>query len=93
MKKTKIEETPEQMLENLRTLVAEAEAFVKESAGNAGDIASDELDKLKKIASDTMDRIKDGAEAAEETVKNHPYGTVGVCLLAGVLIGILINRR
>lgn len=33
------------------------------------------------------------AEEAAELIRKHPFETVGVSLLAGILIGMFINRK
>ena len=40
-----------------------------------------------------MDQAKEAAKAADEYVREHPWGAVGIAAVAGLLVGVMIARR
>jgi ElaB/YqjD/DUF883 family membrane-anchored ribosome-binding protein len=40
-----------------------------------------------------LDRAKDAGRAADEYVREHPWGAVGIAAVAGLLVGVLLSRR
>lgn len=93
-------ETPEQIIEHISRLMAEAEAML---AGPVADQVSGKLSDLKDRLSDARDRVGDmytrarksvvaGAKYTDETIREYPYYSLGVALGVGVLVGVLVGR-
>ena len=40
-----------------------------------------------------VDQAKEAARAADEYVREHPWGAVGIAAVAGLLLGVMISRR
>ncbi|HSW23813.1 MAG TPA: DUF883 family protein [Burkholderiaceae bacterium] len=90
--------------DNLRHLVADTEQLLKTAAKN-GDAQLDQLHdrlngqlrrlraQLGDLEEGTVARARAAARQADRTVRNHPYGTIGVAVAAGLLIGLLATRR
>jgi ElaB/YqjD/DUF883 family membrane-anchored ribosome-binding protein len=50
------------------------------------------LDSAKEIAGRVRDKAVEGANAADETVRENPYQAIGIALGVGALIGYLVMR-
>lgn len=84
-------------------VVAQAEELIEATAGDLGERAQEvrlELGRKIEAAKERLHDLGDVKEAAEEGLKEadrmirkHPYESVGVALVAGLLIGALLNRR
>lgn len=101
MKTTHTAESPEQLLENLRTLIAEAErtlgASVKDGAEDSLGGIRERLEGAKDTAQhlfvSARKKVVEGAKQADATIRSHPYESLAVALGVGVLLGALLARR
>lgn len=93
-------ETPEQIVEHISRLMAEAEAML---AGPVADQAGGKIADLKDRLSDARDRMSDmysrarkgviaGAKYTDETIREYPYYSLGIALGVGVLVGVMLGR-
>jgi ElaB/YqjD/DUF883 family membrane-anchored ribosome-binding protein len=103
---TASQDTPskERLAQNLRHLVDEADALMK-NAVNAGEHQVDatraklesQLRQLRTQIDDIEDtlvhRTRKAVRATDEAVHAHPYTAIGIAGLAGVLLGALLARR
>jgi ElaB/YqjD/DUF883 family membrane-anchored ribosome-binding protein len=94
----------QQMLSDLKAVVADSEELLNATAGAAGERATaararveESLraakGKIEEIDAEMLDRVKEAAKAADEYVHEHPWGAVGIAAAAGLLVGVLIARR
>lgn len=51
------------------------------------------VDGGKKILGRARDKAVEGDRAADQTVHEHPYETIGIAFGVGALIGFLLGRR
>lgn len=94
-------ESPEQIMENLRTLIAEAEKTLgaeftegaEHSLGELRDRLAETKQKAEHYLSVARDKVVHGAKQADATIRAHPYESLAVALGVGVLIGALIRRN
>lgn len=93
-------ETPEQIIEHISRLMAEAEAML---AGPVAEQATSKLNDLKDRLTDARDRMGDmytrarkgviqGAKYTDQTIRDYPYYSLGVALGVGLLVGVLLGR-
>ncbi|HVU34056.1 MAG TPA: hypothetical protein VHE61_11515 [Opitutaceae bacterium] len=93
-------ETPEQIIEHISRLMAEAEAML---AGPVAEQVGGKLADLKDRLTDARDRMSDmysrarknviaGAKYTDETIREYPYYSLGIALGAGVLLGFVLGR-
>ena len=82
------------------TLAEDARALMAATADVAGEKVADArkrlaaaLDNAKDIAGRVRDKAVEGAQAADEAVREHPYLAIGIALGVGALIGFLVARR
>lgn len=91
---------PEEILAELRTLVAEAEGM----AGNALDASDNAVaslreryeaaqERLSAVYGRAKRRIVDGAAYADETIRENPYKTLAIVAGVGLLVGVLVTMR
>ena len=94
----------QQVLTDLKAVVADTEELLKATAGTADERASaararvaESLraakTKIEELDSEMIDRVKTAAKATDEYVHEHPWGAVGIAAAAGLLVGVLIARR
>jgi ElaB/YqjD/DUF883 family membrane-anchored ribosome-binding protein len=94
----------QQLLSDLKTVVADSEELLKATAGAVDERASaararvqESLraakGKIEQLDSEVLDRLNEAAKATDEYVHEHPWGAVGIAAAAGLLVGVLIARR
>ena len=84
-------------------MIADAEELLQATAGELGEKAREirkELVRKIEAAKEKFQNLDDVKEAAEEglkevdqVIRKHPYESVGAALVAGLIIGALLNRR
>lgn len=99
-RKTAIE-TPEQVVEHLRSLIAEAE---KTLGSNMSEGTEDKLSSLRDRLADMKEKVEDGlsiarekivigAKQADSAIRTHPYESLAIALGVGVLLGAVLRRN
>ena len=97
-------EAREQLVTDMKAVIADAEDLLKATAGAAGErigaarARAEETLKAARARLAGLDdaviaRAKDAAKATDEYVHEHPWGAVGIAAAAGLLLGVLIARR
>jgi ElaB/YqjD/DUF883 family membrane-anchored ribosome-binding protein len=93
-------ETPEQLIEHISRLMAEAEAMItgpvtEQAGGKLADI-KERLENAREQLTAAYGRARKnvvaGARYTDETIRTHPYESIAIALGVGVLIGALIRR-
>jgi ElaB/YqjD/DUF883 family membrane-anchored ribosome-binding protein len=90
--------TPEDILEDLRAVVRDAEALLRATEGQAGEKINEVRDRVRSTLDDARERIKvAGVDAGERTraaartadtyVHENPWLVIGVAAGLGYLIG------
>lgn len=88
---------------HLQEVIAHAEELLESTAGELGEKAKEVRQQLvRKIEAakerfqdfdDVKEAAEEGMKEADRVIRKHPYESVGVALVAGLLIGALLNRR
>ena len=88
---------------DVRGVIADAEQLLQATAGELGEKAKEvrkELARKIEAAKERFHNLEDVKEAAEEglkevdqVIRKHPYESVGAALVAGLIIGALLNRK
>jgi ElaB/YqjD/DUF883 family membrane-anchored ribosome-binding protein len=94
-------QTPEEVLNELRSLVLEAEKILGHStAGNCeGTVAAlrerfeAAQERLTSVYENTRRRVAAGAKRTDETIRDNPYQSIAIALGVGMLAGVLLGRR
>jgi ElaB/YqjD/DUF883 family membrane-anchored ribosome-binding protein len=90
----------EKLVADLKILSRDAEAVLQATAEQAGDKMGELRSRLStalESAKATCQRIEEktvaGAKAADKTIREHPYESIGAAFGVGLLIGVLVGRR
>ena len=94
-------QTPKELLNELQTLVTEAEAMI---AGAVTEHSADAFDSLRSRFSAAQERFTEayagarkkvvaGAKYTDETIRANPYQSVAIAAGIGLLIGVLAGRN
>lgn len=108
MEKLSDQFSKDQLINEFKVVVADAEALLKATANTGGDKlaevrakAEESLNiakaRLVDAQATVLARAKEAAKATDEYVHENPWkaigGTAGIGLVIGVVIGLLIGRR
>ncbi len=93
--------TKTQAIENdLGTLAEDARALMAATADVAGDKVGEARKRLaaalesgKQLYGRARDKAVEGAQAADQTVRENPYQAIAIALGVGAVIGYLAARR
>jgi ElaB/YqjD/DUF883 family membrane-anchored ribosome-binding protein len=88
----------------MKNIMADAEELLKATASATGDRilaararAEETLksarERLSSLDDDAMAQVKEVAKGADDYVREHPWGAVGIAAVAGLLLGVMISRR
>jgi ElaB/YqjD/DUF883 family membrane-anchored ribosome-binding protein len=94
-------QTPKELLNDLQTLVTEAEAMI---AGSVTEHSADAFDSLRSRFGAAQERFSEayagarqkvvaGAKYTDETIRANPYQSLAIAAGLGLLIGVLAGRR
>ena len=94
----------EQLVGDLKDVIAGAEELLNATTGATGERigaararAEQTLraarEKLAGLDDAVIDHAKEAARSADEYVREHPWGAVGIAAVAGLLLGVMISRR
>jgi ElaB/YqjD/DUF883 family membrane-anchored ribosome-binding protein len=98
------EASTRQLMEDLRAVVADAEALLSASADEAGaglrearERAAESLGaaraRLAELEEDLKTRAREAAGQADRYVRDNPWQSIGVAAAVGFVAGLLIARR
>ncbi len=101
---TPVDVSKEQLVQDFKVLVADAEALLKATASQGGEAVAAMRAKVGEslavakvkmvdIEQAALLRAKAAAQATDEYVHDHPWHAVGVAAGIGLVIGLLIGRR
>lgn len=94
-------QTPEELLNDLRALVSDAELMLNPAPGGVGGEPITSLHaryesaqkRLIDLYTRTKTRITTGAKHTDAAIRANPYQSLAIALGAGLLIGVLVGRR
>ena len=90
----------ERLSAELQSIIEDAEALLNATASETGEKADNARAKVK----DALEKAKSSynalegkaiahARATDEVIRRHPYETLGIVFGAGLVLGLLLNRR
>jgi ElaB/YqjD/DUF883 family membrane-anchored ribosome-binding protein len=96
--------TKEKLIDDLKVVLHDADALVRETAGQVNDKAKEARERLKRGVDAARDRLVDlqkqsveqakvAAKVTDEFVHEHPWQSVGIAFAVGALIGLVISRK
>jgi ElaB/YqjD/DUF883 family membrane-anchored ribosome-binding protein len=88
------------LVTDLKRIVRDSEELLHTTKDAVGDKAqevrerlTDALDATKRTCRQLEDKAIEGAKAADKTIRDHPYQSIGVAFGVGLLIGALVTRK
>jgi ElaB/YqjD/DUF883 family membrane-anchored ribosome-binding protein len=93
-------EANERLVRDLKAVVRDAEDLLKATAGQAGEKVSEVRSRLAaalESAKATCHRLEEktvaAAKATDQTIREHPYQSIGIAFGVGLLVGVLVTRK
>ena len=90
------EGTKEKLVQDLMTLVQDAEELVKAAGGNVAAKSKTELisalDRVKASCKRVEAQAVVGAKRTDQLIRENPYQSIGIAFGIGLLLGVLVNR-
>lgn len=94
----------QRVMADLKALASDAEALLRATADDASDKAKEArvrlsaaIDKARttceELQAQGMEAAREAARKADETIRTHPYESIGIAFGVGVLLGALLRRR
>ena len=101
MKPTKESTTPSELLQDLQALVAEAEAMVGDSVAEHSAEAIAALqerfhaaqERFTEVYGVARRKVVAGVKCTDTAIREHPYQSLAVAGVVGLLLGALLTRR
>jgi ElaB/YqjD/DUF883 family membrane-anchored ribosome-binding protein len=81
------------LAEDARVLMAATADVAGEKVAEARKRLAAALHTAKEIAGRVRDKAVEGAQAADEAVRENPYQAIGIAFGVGALVGYLVMRR
>ncbi|HZQ45616.1 MAG TPA: DUF883 family protein [Verrucomicrobiae bacterium] len=81
------------LAEDARALMAATADVAGEKVGDARKRLAAALESAKDVAGRVRDKAIEGAKAADEAVREHPYQAIAIGVGVGAILGYLIGRR
>jgi len=95
-------ESREQLVVDMKAVIADAQELLEATTSATGDRvraararAEETIRSARQRVADleVVDQAKEAARSADEYVREHPWGAVGVAAAVGLLVGVLVARR
>ena len=90
----------ERVVTDLKRIVRDSEALLHDSGEALGDKAretrvrlTETLESAKAICGQLEEKAIQGAKAADQLIRKHPYQSIGIAAAVGLLIGVLVTRK
>lgn len=94
------EQANERLKGDLKAVVRDAEELVKATAGQAGEKVTEVRNRLSaalESAKATCQRLEEktiaAAKVTDQTIRAHPYESIGIAFGLGLLVGVLVARK
>lgn len=83
----------ERIVEDAQALLTATGHIADETVVAARKRLATALDEGKDLIERVQEKAIEGAKAADQTVRGHPYQAIGLALGVGAILGILLCRR
>jgi ElaB/YqjD/DUF883 family membrane-anchored ribosome-binding protein len=93
-------ETPNALRNDARTLADDARALLEatseitdEKVAEARQRLTDALESGRQTFSRIQEKASQGAQMADQAIRNNPYQSIAIAFGVGALLGFLVSRR
>lgn len=93
-------EAMDRLISDLRSVIRDGQEVLKAGAGDLSDKGKEARARLEEAIQRARanceqyeGRAAETVRFADETIRDHPYTSIGAAFGIGVLLGVLINRR
>jgi ElaB/YqjD/DUF883 family membrane-anchored ribosome-binding protein len=93
-------QTPKELLEELRTLVAEAETMIRDAAEDSGGLFDSLRSRFASIQegfggayAGARKKVTAGAKYTDEAIRSSPYQSLAIAAVIGLVFGMLASRN
>lgn len=90
----------DRLVTDLKRIVNDSEELLHTTKDAVGDKAEEVRARLtsalaaaRRTCRQLEERALDSAKAADRTIRDHPYQSIGVAMGVGLLIGVLVTRK
>ena len=90
----------DKLVTDLKRIVTDSQELLHDSKDLAGEKAhevrerlTDAMESAKRACRRLEEKAIEGAKAADRTIRDHPYQSIGVAFGLGLLIGVLVTRK
>lgn len=94
----------ERVMADLKILAGDAEALIRATASDVSDKAQEARSRLaaglekakanyEELQAQGIESAKEAAKKADDTIRAHPYESIGIAFGIGLLLGALLRRR
>jgi len=97
---TATELNTDKLVTDLKRIVRDSEELLHATKDAVGDKAKEvrerltrALDAAKSTCHSLEEKALNGAKAADRTIREHPYQSIGAAFGVGLLIGVLVTRK
>ena len=95
-----METSADKLVRDVRMVVQDAEELIKATAGDIEEKTREARAKLAGalvVAKESLNRAEDaagqGVRAADALIRDYPYPSLSLALVAGLFLGVLLARR
>jgi len=89
--------SPRKIMQDVRALIEDVEVVLKEAGQRWGAKSKEELDvalaKMYEARMRLEAQARKTAESTAEVVRAHPYESLGIAFVVGLLAGLLVSRK
>lgn len=90
----------ERLVNDLKRIVTDSEELLHATKDAVGEKAQEcrrrltnTLEAAKRTCHRLEETAREGAKIADQTIREHPYESIGLALGLGLIIGLLVSRK
>jgi ElaB/YqjD/DUF883 family membrane-anchored ribosome-binding protein len=86
-------ESADNFMNDLRAVIADAEALLRATAGEAGPKVQEVRARAEESLRVAREHLKDAGVELDGQVRAHPWAAVGIAAAIGLVAGVLLARK
>ena len=81
------------LMDDVRTLMADAEELLRATAGDAGPKVQEARERAEETLRNAREHLQGAGRQLDAQVREHPWAAVGVAAGICLLVGVLLARK